>query len=91
MLRLVLVLLAALAVAPDASACSARRPYLVAIASAAPEGPEGVGCYWERGRQFCSRYCYIEVDGRRFCRHRTHEAHSQAPFDDWVPFRPSMK
>lgn len=45
-------------------------------------GPEGVGCYWERGRYFCSRYCYIEVDGYRYCREHKSHAHSQAPYDE---------
>ena len=45
------------------------------------DAPEGIGCYFERGRTFCSRYCYIEVDGHRFCRERPREARSQAPVE----------
>ncbi len=53
-----------------------RRPpdmYIV------PPAPQGVGCYWYRGREFCGRYCYWEVNGKRYCREREREAHSQAP------------
>jgi hypothetical protein len=42
-------------------------------------GVHGVGCYWYRGRHYCSRYCYREVDGYTFCRTRLHSAGSQAP------------
>lgn len=38
----------------------------------------GVGCYWYRGRYFCARYCYLEVDGKRYCVERERQAHSQA-------------
>lgn len=47
---------------------------------------EQVGCYWYRQRQYCSRYCYWEVNGRRYCREREREAYSQAPVVDAVPF-----
>ena len=40
--------------------------------------PEARGCYWYRERRYCSRYCYVEVDGRRFCRERQREAFPQA-------------
>lgn len=39
----------------------------------------GIGCYWHRGRHHCSRYCYLEVDGKRYCTSREREAVSQAP------------
>jgi len=41
--------------------------------------PEGVGCYWYHGHLYCSRWCYWEIDGYRFCRPRLGEATSQAP------------
>ena len=40
--------------------------------------PQGVGCYWFRGRLNCSRYCYWEIDGYRYCTRRLRDAHSQA-------------
>ncbi len=43
-------------------------------------GPEGRGCYWMRQRLYCSRYCYVEVDGRRYCRERSRWAYPQAPY-----------
>lgn len=39
----------------------------------------GVGCYWHRGRHYCNRYCYREVDGYWFCQPRLRGAGSQAP------------
>lgn len=39
----------------------------------------GVGCYWHRGRHYCNRYCYREVDGFVFCQPRLRDAGSQAP------------
>ena len=41
--------------------------------------PEGVGCYWYRGQLYCSRYCYWEIDGYRYCHPRVGNAISQAP------------
>lgn len=34
----------------------------------------GVGCYWERGNLYCSRYCYIEVNNRQYCQARLRDA-----------------
>ena len=42
-------------------------------------GVHGVGCYWHRGRHYCNRYCYREVDGYTFCQRRLRDAGSQAP------------
>lgn len=54
--------------------------------------PQGVGCYWYRGRLNCNRYCYWEVDGNRFCTRRLGEAESQAPeafaIEDVAPYPP---
>lgn len=36
------------------------------------------GCYWRRGERYCSRYCYIEVNGKRYCSQRQREAVPQA-------------
>jgi hypothetical protein len=69
----------------DSVAHSSRRGGPSSEVGVIPEGPEGVGCYWERGRQYCSRYCYVEIDGRRFCHERLRDAHSQAPVNDWRP------
>ena len=75
------LLLCALHLASDAQA-DARRTSALPVIVEVPVGPEGMGCYWERGRLYCSRYCYIEIDGRRFCRERSREAYSQAPPPD---------
>jgi hypothetical protein len=53
--------------------------------------PQGVGCYWYRGRLNCSRYCYWEIDGTRYCTRRLREAESQAPMllhGETPPYRP---
>lgn len=45
------------------------------------------GCYWRRGQRSCSRYCYWEADGRRYCQDHERTAHPQG--DPWfVPFPP---
>jgi hypothetical protein len=41
--------------------------------------PEGQGCYWFGGHLYCSRYCYWEIDGYRYCHPRLGSATSQAP------------
>jgi hypothetical protein len=48
-----------------------------------PPGPDApIGCYWMDGEQFCSRYCYWEVDGRRFCREQKDLAVPQGPLPE---------
>ena len=39
----------------------------------------GVGCYWERGEQYCSRYCYVEANLRQYCHPRLRHARPQGP------------
>lgn len=39
----------------------------------------GVGCYWERGEQHCSRYCYVEANLRQYCHPRLRHAKPQGP------------
>ena len=82
MQRMMFAMLALLASICEANATTARRAATFPLVQAVPQAPEGIGCYFERGRTFCSRYCYIEVDGHRFCRERTHEARSQAPIEE---------
>lgn len=43
---------------------------------------EAVGCYWDRGRQFCGHYCYWEVNGRRYCQKREEIALPQGAWID---------
>lgn len=52
---------------------------------------EAVGCYWYRQREFCSRYCYYEVNGKRYCHHNQREAHPQALIVDDYLYAPAMK
>jgi hypothetical protein len=40
---------------------------------------QGIGCFWYRGVLTCSRYCYWEIDGARYCQRNAREAVSQAP------------
>lgn len=77
------VLLLAISVSNEANA--GRRGQSGEIVAVIPDGPEGIGCYWDRERIHCARYCYIEVDGHRFCRERPRDAHSQAPPQDLAP------
>jgi hypothetical protein len=65
----------------SASAGERRRPSVVWFY----EPPlESRGCYWYQQHQFCGRYCYTEIDGRRFCRETPFEAVPQAPGDPIV-------
>ncbi len=41
---------------------------------------DSAGCYYYRGRQWCGRYCYYEVNGRRYCQRRQREAVPQAGY-----------
>ena len=43
---------------------------------------EAVGCYWDRGHQFCGHYCYWEVNGRRYCQRREEIALPQGAWID---------
>ena len=73
------------------SAAQAEGPYRAYRAYAAPEPivtTEAGGCYWYRQRQYCSRYCYVEVNGQRYCREREREAFPQAPADATVYLDP---
>jgi hypothetical protein len=54
-----------------------RRP-----AGACPMLLSAEGCYWNRGERYCSRYCYIEVNGSRYCHQRQSEAVPQAGCDE---------
>lgn len=50
----------------------------------------GVGCYWYRGREFCSRYCYLEINNKRYCVERERNAVSQAPIDRFLGPAPGV-
>jgi hypothetical protein len=47
------------------------------------------GCYWHRGTRYCSQYCYVEINGRRFCNTRESEAVPQG--DPYQPVRPAVE
>lgn len=44
------------------------------------EGPEASGCYFSRGRMYCGRYCYWEINGKRYCQRRARDAYPQGEF-----------
>ena len=46
---------------------------------------EAGGCYYYRGRQWCGRYCYTEINGKRYCQRWKRDAHPQAAFDVPIP------
>jgi hypothetical protein len=80
---------------PNPYAYPHRYPGPRGVPGAAPRGvprvvqiPQGVGCYWYRHRLNCSRYCYWEIDGQRYCTRHAREAESQAPglyYDEGPP------
>lgn len=84
MRRLLIAALLVLGAAFPSDARSNRVP------TRGPEAgpPGGIGCYWHRQRSHCGRYCYIEVDGARYCTERLRDAHTQAPADPWLPTFP---
>ena len=77
-----LVLLAAILLPACAPYESQERPRRHRVVPEYDTTPEARGCYWYRERRYCSRYCYVEFDGRRFCRERQREAFPQAAIDD---------
>lgn len=48
------------------------QPYVVG-----DPGPEAAGCYFSRGHMYCGRYCYWEINGRRYCQRRARDAYPQ--------------
>ena len=78
---------AVLAVSIQGAAAGPRRgpPALI---GQAPPPLEAAGCYYYRERQYCGRYCYMEVNGRRYCQRFERDAHPQAGFE--VP-EPGLK
>ncbi len=70
----------------------------VGVDASIPSQTEAIGRYYNRGRRFCSQYCYWEVNGRRYCRKRLREAHSQAYYPTYeeqiapeVQYRPRRR
>lgn len=88
MARNATLVIALLACCSSATAGSRYRPQIYVY-----ETPtEARGCYYYRGRQTCGRYCYIEVDGNRYCRERARDAYPQAPIvEDYVIPGASLK
>ena len=78
------LLLLATAGALPAQAQLRRLPERVTVL---PAG-ERIGCYWYHQREYCSRYCYWEINGKRYCRERERDAWSQAPVVDAYPGAP---
>jgi hypothetical protein len=86
-MRTTLLAIAALLLIAGVPGPSHAQPYPRAV-----QVPQGVGCYWFRGRLNCSRYCYWEIDGYRYCTSRLRDAHTQAPellVDDYAPYPPA--
>lgn len=73
------IFLAMASIAPVAASEEGRR--VPVVVGAVPE-VEAVGCYWKLGRQYCARYCYYEVNGRRYCHRRLDEAYPQGPLPE---------
>lgn len=87
-MRMLAGIVAVALLAPAAASSEpGRRPPPNAVV-VVPE-TEGMGCYWYRQRQYCGRYCYREVDGRRYCRERAREAYPQGILDLgwWRPMK----
>jgi hypothetical protein len=90
-MRTTLLTIAALLLSAGVAGPSQAQPYGHPYPRAV-QVPQGVGCYWFRGRLNCSRYCYWEIDGHRYCTRRLRDARTQAPellFDDYAPYPPA--
>lgn len=55
-----------------------------------PPPLEAQGCYFYRGRRWCGRYCYYEINGKRYCQRREREAVPQAGIE-LVPVPDTLK
>jgi hypothetical protein len=62
----------------DEQLVTPERPYLYAK-----------GCYWHRGVRYCSSYCYVEINGKHYCRQRESEAYPQG--DPYAQGRPTVE
>ena len=62
-------------IAGGAAAHPPSRPQLIELAPG-----EAKGCYYYRGERRCGRYCYWEVNGKRYCQRRARDAVPQAEF-----------
>jgi hypothetical protein len=54
-----------------------RQAYAPAAHAVVLPPAEGIGCFWHLGHRSCSRYCYWEVDGFRYCTTHERDAHTQ--------------
>lgn len=52
---------------------------------------EARGCYFRRGRTYCGRYCYVEINGLRYCQERKRDAVPQAGDDEFLPPPPEAR
>jgi hypothetical protein len=93
MRRTMLLAVTALLLAAMAPAPGQAQPYGYPYRQPGVQIPQGVGCYWVRGNLNCSRYCYWEIDGHRYCTRRLRDAHSQAPevVDGRAPYAPQRR
>ena len=57
----------------------------------ADEGPAfyARGCYWRGGVRYCSQYCYLEINGKRYCHKRERVAVPQG--DPYAQERPTVE
>ncbi|WP_295557652.1 hypothetical protein [uncultured Hyphomicrobium sp.] len=83
-MRKTLLIAPALAIlaAPQAALSEPRRERYV---EAPAFQTEARGCYYRRGREYCGRYCYIEINGRRYCQERSRDAVPQASYYELWP------
>ena len=73
-LRILILLAICLTISPAKS-----DQYRVQANQHAPGVDDPIGCYWMSGQRFCTRYCYWEVDGVRYCREGEFLAVPQGP------------
>ena len=82
MRKLVLILLVLTATAAGFGAAEARTYRNLPALIIEPPDLAARGCYFYRGERRCGSYCYVEVNGHRYCQVREREAFPQAEL--WI-------
>ncbi len=85
MIRIGTLLLIAATIGLAAGAAAAQRRGPPAWIGSAPPPLEAAGCYFYRGRQYCGRYCYVEVNGKRYCQRFERDAVPQGAVEIFEP------
>lgn len=90
MFKVIILALALLAIGGYSDATADYRRGSIREFVFTPPPLEAQGCYFYRGRRWCGRYCYYEINGKRYCQRRAREAVPQAGIE-LVPIPETLK